>query len=914
VRSRAGHSHSRQHDRPGAEGTTSAPGPIRAHLGNAAIQRLVHGATHQGAELEAARVADGLGRSEVAPGGPLGGTAAPAPPPALPGLGAGRGLDAPARAALDPYFGRDLGFVRVHTDGGASTAARRASARAFTVGRDVVFGAGQYRPGSADGLRLIAHELTHVFQQAEAGRPALQRQPVAEVAAPMTEYEDPLTGMVYHLGDTAGSRVLTGLEPQPGAEPEFRWLDLATGRVVSGTSWDWESPELFRGAFGSRRTAEDMGLSLSPDEWLALGDDPLAGLLQLHEEHRIELPDEVVLDAYKGMIYSEATAILDRNEAALDDVLQTQGVDHFVEYAQTLKDASRVRDALDARAGDIKKSFVQAQGFTFGYAGTLLQTDAYQRMQAFGELASVNDARSFWNASFPLLSRFPTDAITPERVETKLREVKDNIGQAREYLDDALHGDGPLDLMDLDAVRARLQGRLGWRVATTVEAEDTSRSWWGILSGVGLLAAGIALAFLPAGIFIDAAIGVALCAKGWREATEAGHLANTGMGADDGLVTQAMAHSLQLAAIVGTLGAVLGAGGAAFRPVRLLRALVGVRRAAPALRFGEQTGLARILAAAPRTTSEVEAALTALGMRPSFEEMQVLRTLSYRVAGKQVPSLSRESLDDLLRRVWENRSSIAAGQPEDAVYQMYLATTEEKALQSLSEEEYAKQIVALGGGRPAGSAAAVQRSGGYEALATYASEAGYVSDPMQHGFIHFFRAEETGAEEAAKITQRVYINVTADQAPTVMTAVVREVVDKPTQFPGISSAKIIGASAAGGRVDTIVIAAADEAAAWNVVDWLATYRAANPQALTLRQTPPMTQQVAEGVSVGMEPIKPIVGGEEVLVSFGQLRAAMIGVALRRTVQTGDESAFIQAVLAAFKGKKIDPATPHLNLK
>jgi hypothetical protein len=60
---------------------------------------------------------------------------------------------------------RDFSGVRVHTGPEAAEAAGSVNARAFTVGRDIVFGAGQYAPQSRDGLWLLAHELTHVIQQ-----------------------------------------------------------------------------------------------------------------------------------------------------------------------------------------------------------------------------------------------------------------------------------------------------------------------------------------------------------------------------------------------------------------------------------------------------------------------------------------------------------------------------------------------------------------------------------------------------------------------------------------------------------------------------------------------------------------------------------------------------------------------------
>jgi hypothetical protein len=43
--------------------------------------------------------------------------------------------------------------------------ARAVSARAFTVGSDIFFASGEYRPGNADGDQLIAHEAAHVLQQ-----------------------------------------------------------------------------------------------------------------------------------------------------------------------------------------------------------------------------------------------------------------------------------------------------------------------------------------------------------------------------------------------------------------------------------------------------------------------------------------------------------------------------------------------------------------------------------------------------------------------------------------------------------------------------------------------------------------------------------------------------------------------------
>ncbi|MEK6337406.1 MAG: DUF4157 domain-containing protein [Acidobacteriota bacterium] len=82
--------------------------------------------------------------------------------------GSGTPLGATLRQDMERRFGYDLSAVRVHSDTSAAQSARDVSARAYTVGHDIVFGAGQFSPDSFAGRRLLAHELTHVVQQTGA--------------------------------------------------------------------------------------------------------------------------------------------------------------------------------------------------------------------------------------------------------------------------------------------------------------------------------------------------------------------------------------------------------------------------------------------------------------------------------------------------------------------------------------------------------------------------------------------------------------------------------------------------------------------------------------------------------------------------------------------------------------------------
>lgn len=81
----------------------------------------------------------------------------------------GQPLDTTTRAFMEPRFGHDFGRVRVHSNSKATESARAVNSLAYTVGQDVVFGEGQFAPGTRAGQKLLAHELAHVVQQSDNG-------------------------------------------------------------------------------------------------------------------------------------------------------------------------------------------------------------------------------------------------------------------------------------------------------------------------------------------------------------------------------------------------------------------------------------------------------------------------------------------------------------------------------------------------------------------------------------------------------------------------------------------------------------------------------------------------------------------------------------------------------------------------
>jgi flagellar motor protein MotB len=119
---------------------------LQRHYGNRYVQKVVAAYRSQNAEEDESELAYEI----------------------LSKKGSGRPLEPEVKEFMESRFGRDFSDTRIHTDSFATGTAQDLGAEAFTIGRDVFFGAGWYNPSSAKGKRLIAHELTHVVQQRNA--------------------------------------------------------------------------------------------------------------------------------------------------------------------------------------------------------------------------------------------------------------------------------------------------------------------------------------------------------------------------------------------------------------------------------------------------------------------------------------------------------------------------------------------------------------------------------------------------------------------------------------------------------------------------------------------------------------------------------------------------------------------------
>lgn len=152
----------------------------------------------------------GVMRSAESPGAGVAGARA-----AVASARASEGAALPGR--LRDFFADRMGAsfdaVRVHDGPAAARAARSVSARAFTVGRDVVFGAGQFRPDTVSGRELIAHELVHTLQRDDAMvRRQVETQPAPAQPAPAPAPRRPAAG-------TAAATPAPEVRPSQNGEP-----------------------------------------------------------------------------------------------------------------------------------------------------------------------------------------------------------------------------------------------------------------------------------------------------------------------------------------------------------------------------------------------------------------------------------------------------------------------------------------------------------------------------------------------------------------------------------------------------------------------------------------------------------------------------------------------------------------------
>ena len=165
----------------------------------------------------------------------------------------GRPLDGANRGFMERRFGHDFSEVRIHADPRAAWSAQAVNAHAFTVGRHIVFGPGQYPRSDERGRKLLAHELAHVIQQGNTRvRSGLQISNPAEAA----EQEADRTASQVLGSDAPAAQLRSVFPSQARLMRDFdstinicrellnsRTFHVDTGNVVADLYANWIPPK-----------------------------------------------------------------------------------------------------------------------------------------------------------------------------------------------------------------------------------------------------------------------------------------------------------------------------------------------------------------------------------------------------------------------------------------------------------------------------------------------------------------------------------------------------------------------------------------------------------------------------------------------------------------------------------------------
>jgi hypothetical protein len=270
----------------------------------------------------------------------------------------GRPLDAGTRAFMEPQFGHDFSGVRVHTGSLAEESARAVGARAYTVGRDIVFAGGEHAPESPTGRRLLAHELSHVVQQG-AARGArhsdgiLQRQPAAPAQAAQTP-EQADEELEKILRAAARGRTKTGVEAMLAAtEVVYRMISRYLPEYVeriAGVGYDAKGAGVVAGP--SPKAGED------PKQGRYIEVTPGAGFIKrvgrsninmMAEELRVALSGTGISPLWDQAKYTEAKTKHEEQQKRAGEILE-----NFRKQPHTTKEEKLLANSLEWIRSDEK--------------------------------------------------------------------------------------------------------------------------------------------------------------------------------------------------------------------------------------------------------------------------------------------------------------------------------------------------------------------------------------------------------------------------------------------------------------------------------------------------------------------------------------------------------------------------------
>lgn len=294
--------------------------------------------------------------------------------------GGEKALEPEDRQFFESRFNHNFADVRVHADGEANRSALGLQARAYTVGTRISFARGEYRPGTAEGRHLLAHELSHVIQQRSMRRPdalIIQRQPKQEPTrqTPRSSPEkkeslkeagvgpgDPVFGKTAQIIDEVLLRNQK-LAPYIGDRLKSGFRIAEKGKFVQEMS-DGNFDNSYRNAYGLDASkmvpTHVLGFYDSKNSKIHLRPDAKFGTA-LHEAvHRLASPSLYGLLPTAMQVSENLAEVLKEGVTACftDSILHEEGLTGYIDaYSGLKKQAGKLVTALGADGFDVLAKF-----------------------------------------------------------------------------------------------------------------------------------------------------------------------------------------------------------------------------------------------------------------------------------------------------------------------------------------------------------------------------------------------------------------------------------------------------------------------------------------------------------------------------------------------------------------------------
>jgi hypothetical protein len=180
----------------------------------------------------------------------------------------GEPLDHETLASMESHLGHDFSRVRVHTDERAAESASEVNALAYTIGQDIVFAHGQYAPRSAEGRKLLAHELTHTVQQAGAQSHPGGTAPIGASHSHLEREAD-----MAAAGLSMGSHLAATATSGPGLQKKDPTPEEVAGEALKTGPKDKKEKAQFEKAGKAEAAVEKKGTKITRVEIPAAGTD-----------------------------------------------------------------------------------------------------------------------------------------------------------------------------------------------------------------------------------------------------------------------------------------------------------------------------------------------------------------------------------------------------------------------------------------------------------------------------------------------------------------------------------------------------------------------------------------------------------------------------------------------------------------